>query len=178
MIHDLTGKQLQTLRWLVVQIRNGDIEESFKIGVSHLFGSREIVMLNGRDRSKYLDSGVLSALVAEGILVHNPSINEKYTIRNRAYEIIDFDFDNPKPSPISSYIKQTYPLIKARFDLPEFEELCFDLDVDPDRDIENMKNRELELLRHLYHLGQLQKLILSLKKFRPNYDDWLPYPGN
>ena len=181
MIHNLTDKQLQALRWIMKRVEDEIFQESFIVISSSTVGSPDAILIPGiSDLPDYIDAGALEALTISGILRRSRALGgaARYTLTRKAYNVAAFDFDNPEPGPITLYVKKTYPLIKARFDLPEFKELCFDLDVDPDRDIEHKKIRELELMSHLHRVGQLKELTPTLQKFRPNFDDWPPYPGD
>jgi hypothetical protein len=180
MIHNLTEKQLQALRWIMKQVEDNVLQESFIVISSSTVDSPDAILIPGiSDLPDYINAGALEALTISGVLRRSraPGGAVRYTLTKKANSVAAFDFGNPEPGPITLYIKKTYPLIKARFDLPEFKGLCFDLDVDPDRYIEDKKNRELELCRYLWRVGRLQELTPALQKLRPNFDDWPPYPG-
>ena len=183
MIHNLTDNQLQVLRWLVKQVKEGKIEESFFArAIMKDYSIYRVKIVGGPEVPDFVDFGALDALAADKVLFKKPSPNAvhsgTYTLREIAYQIVAFDFDNPEPSPITSYIKQIIPLIKARFGLDDFNyELCFELDVDFERYIEDRKHREIELCRYLWRVGRLQELTPALQRFRPDFDDWPPYPG-
>ena len=185
MIHNLTDKQLQGLRWLIKQVRDGKAKESFKANPS-----ASIRVLGGPSRphlpSKFLvnrhpapdclDSGVFDALVASEILIFNPK-RQTYTLTRKAYEVADFDFNNPEPSPINLYMRETCSLIRKYFNREELDEVCFELDVKPDWIFGDKTDWPLHLLLYLYNQNRLVDLPPVLEKLRPGID-WPAYPGN
>ena len=134
MIHNLTDKQLQALRWLVKQINGGVLEESFY--ASSLVtetGIMGVAFYNDLETPEYLDFGVLDALVADKVIVNKlspkASYSGTYTLTRKTYEIAVFDFDNPEPDPLRSYIQKTLRLIPPAFEPDEFKEVCFELSI-------------------------------------------------
>jgi hypothetical protein len=172
MIHNLTDKQLQALRWLVKQVRDGGIGESFKFVVQSTFKS-EIRMLDKTTPPNYLDSGVLDALTASKILVSSMD-QSRYTLTKKAYEIADFDFDNPEPDPINLFMREAYHLIQRHFNREELEGVCFELGFQPDWVFGDKTDWPLHLLLYLYRQNQLDKLLPILQKLRPDVD-WPMY---
>ena len=180
MIYDLTEKQFQALKWITKRIEDGTFQnQSFIVVLSSTVGSPDAIVISGiDDLPDYINAGALEALSSSEVLDRR-RVNARairYTLKEEANYVSAFDFNNLEPNSITLYIKKMYPLIKDRFDLQDFEELCFLVDVDPDRDIKHIKNRELELLKHLARVGRLQELTPILQKLRSNYNDWLPYP--
>ena len=181
MIHNLTDKQLRALRWLVKQVNEGRLEESFY--VSNLVTDTELMgvsFYNDLEIPDHLDYGVLNALVADRVLIFRPDRNAlysgTYTLTRRAYEITTFDFDNPEPDTKRSYLKETLHLIPKYFEPDEFKAVCFDLSVNAEWELGDVKSWPLELLRYLYRQNRLHELPAVLREHRPGID-WPPYPG-
>ena len=134
MIHNLTDKQLQALRWLAKQVRSGKLEESFVVqraSIVYLAPQDDSlkIAINKNPVPDFLDFGVLDALLAEGVIVSSSS--NRYTLRKKAYKIADFDFDNPKPDPISPVplmpdVAKIRQLLVDVFDDEEFISFCSD----------------------------------------------------
>ena len=175
MIHNLTDKQLQALRWIVDKFNNNVDNESFIVPKSQL----EPIQIKGFDNlPDYVNAGSLNALTASDILVPSYEPNfTRYTLTKAAYRIATFDFDNPKPDPLNLFAKETYYLVYKHFDYEELDEVCFELNIKPDWVYGDKTNRPLYLLLHLYDHNRLADLSPVLKRLRPGIN-WPPYPGN
>jgi hypothetical protein len=174
MNHNLTPKQLDSLRWLINQIEVGEIGESIIAGEgSSIKGTSTFFIVNFRGEIPgCLDLGVLDALVADGAFVVN---GEKYTVTKRAFEIIAFDFENPYPDPLRTFILKTYRLMSAAFNRGEFSQLCFELNVNPEWAFGDSRDWPFELLQYLYRHNRLDELPPILQQKRPKID-WPVFP--
>lgn len=172
MNHNLTQKQLEALRWLMNQIKVGELEESILIVKSVVRG---IVIggFNG-DVPDIFNSGVLDTLIADGALVVNDVL---YTVTKRAYEIIAFDFNNPQPDPLRTFILETYKLMNIAFNREEFSQLCFEININPEWVLGDSRDWPFELLQYLYRHNRLNELPSILRKKRPKID-WLVFPND
>ena len=176
MIHKLTDKQLQALRWIVKHVKDDKLGESFiTTDLTANEDDSDVLMLGELRNPDFIDFGVLDVLTVSGALIFNPGYR-RYTLTQTAYEIADFDFNNPEPDPLSLYMKEVYPLIQKHFDREELKGLCLELDVQLDWVLGDKTDWPLHLLLYLYRQNRLNKLPAALQSMRPGID-WPPYPG-
>jgi hypothetical protein len=180
-LHNLTEHQLKILRWIVKQVKDGELKETFE--VAHISTMKETTLffpeLRGKNIPDYIDLGALNALVIEDVLRGSFVTRDtnNYTLTRRAYEISDFDFSNPNPDPIRDYVKEAYRIMESRFSNPELKTLCFQLDINPDRvfatdDLDWPR----QLLLYLYRRNRVGDLGHAISEFRPDIMDWPSFP--
>ena len=180
MIHNLTEKQLQALRWIMKQVEDDVLQESFIVISSATLASPDAILISGiEDLPDYINAGALDALSITRILASNrtPGGATRYTLTGEAYRVAAFDFNNPEPDPINFYMRETYYLIQKHFNREELERACFELGFQPDWVFGDKTDWPLHLLLYLYRQNRLGDLPPVLEKLRPGID-WLPYPGN
>ncbi len=168
MIHNLTSKQLDSLRWLMDLIQSGELQESTVINEIKTTGGSSWLIENFRGEvPEGFDAGVLDALVADGAFIVN---GKKFTATKRAYEIIAFDFENPHPDPLRTFILATYNSMSMAFNREEFSQLCFEVNVNPEWAFGDHKDWPFELLQYLYRHNRLDELPPILQQKRPKID--------
>lgn len=99
----------------------------------------------------------------------------KNKVTRRAFEIIAFDFDNPHPDPIRTFIRETHRLILKSFNREELRQICFNLGINTDWVFGDKIDWPFELLLYLYRNNRLIELTPILQRERPNVD-WPIYP--
>ena len=169
MNHNLTDKQLDALRWLVENIENGELEESF---IPVVGGILTIADFSGKVPD-HVNFGSLEALVADGAFIKS---GQQYIVTRRAFEITAFDFENPRQDPTRTFIHETHRLILERFNREELTLVCFDLGINTDWVFGDKTDWPFELLLYLYRNNRLNELTPILKEKRPNIT-WSVFPG-
>jgi len=173
MNHNLTDKQLEALRWLVGQVKDGAIGESFTVQDASTAAGVKI-LVDFKKLPESLGLGTLDALSASDVLVSNP-YEKRYTLTRKAYEIATFDFSNPEPDPIRSCVKETHRLMLKSFGRDDLRQVCFELNVDPEWVFGDEKDWPFQLLLYLYRQNRLGELAPILQEQRPSVE-WPPFP--
>ncbi len=176
MYHNLTDKQLSVLRWFVERFKNDELEDTFMIGRSPYSQRITINEYEGRTPD-CVTYGRLNALVFDGefIMHKNSKGAEIFTVTRKAYEIAAFDFDNPQPDPLRTFIKEAHVLMLESFNREELTQVCFGLGINADWIFSDKRDWPFELLLYLYRNNRLDELPSVLQKERPNVD-WPEYP--
>ena len=179
MDNNLTDKQLQALRWIIEQVSNDTLQETFLVISVATLGDPEGILVDGvKDTPTYVNLGALHALITSGIIIADRTARSgiRFTLTKAAYERAAFDFDNPEPDPIRSYLQKTLRLIPTAFEPDEFKGVCFDLSINAEWELGDKKNWPTELLLYLYRRNRLHELPAVLREHRPGIN-WSPYPG-
>ena len=180
MIHNLTDKQIQALRWIMKQVEDDVLQESFIVISSATLASPDAILISRIEYlPDYINAGALDALSTSGILVPNHASGgaTRYTLTGEAYGVAAFDFNNPEPDPINFYMRETYYMIQKHFNREELEGACFELGFQPDWVFGDKTDWPLYLLLYLYRQNRLGDLPPVLETLRAGID-WPSYPGN
>lgn len=181
MLHNLTDKQLEALRWIVQHIKDGILNETFEVAYVQWSDGDRLFFPELRGKGGVnpdpINIGVLDALVASGILIPARLSRDttRYTLTRAAYEITVFDFSNPEPDPLRSYIKETHHLVQRHFNPDELRQVCFELGVN-DWVFGSNPDRPFELLLYLYRQNRLNELTPILQEQRPGVT-WPDFPA-
>ena len=114
MSYNLTEQQKDVVRWLVAQVRDGNLTEEF--AVYWTFSGADIMGLKDGDPPVSISRGILDALVAAEMLICVPErmpmasdqteVGRRCVLRGKAYEAVDSDF----ASPDTSFVTHLAPL--------------------------------------------------------------------
>ncbi|SDM19349.1 TIGR02391 family protein [Catalinimonas alkaloidigena] len=113
-MYNLTDNQKDVLKWLISQVREGNLEEEFSL-VS-LYGGLDFIgqVRFDRDKAPVITKGTIDALHNDKLLHCQISYSNKTgvessrrcTLTGKAYEAIDSNFDAPD----NSFVKHITPL--------------------------------------------------------------------
>jgi uncharacterized protein (TIGR02391 family) len=125
-MYNLTPSQKGLLRWIVNEVRKNLLSEQFTIVWTH--GGTEIVDYSSPVPPELNTDGCLKALEASHLLI-NEKIQHgiKCTLRGKAYEAVDSNFDAPD----TSFIKHLTPLADISGLDKELKERCLPKSNDP-----------------------------------------------
>jgi hypothetical protein len=114
MSYNLTEQQKGVVRWLVAQVRDGNLTEEF--AVYWTLSGADIMGLKDGDPPVSITRGILDALVAAEMLICDPErmpmasdqteMGRRCVLLGKAYEAVDSDF----ASPDTSFVTHLAPL--------------------------------------------------------------------
>lgn len=118
--YNLTNKQKQAMQWIIKEIKESRIQESFKFG--HNYGrtifsqydydSCENPKLKIQETNDYLNPGIIDALSKAQLISYDKSSPTSYevTVLGKAYDAVESNFNEPD----TSFIKYITPLADIR----------------------------------------------------------------